>query len=175
MLGFREFLDYAERLYEDAQEPRNTNSAQPYIIGSILSSWMAIESFINNMMEDFASLPADMFTVHERGFLLEKQVKFEISGSKKGKFCLQNKEEFRRLDDKILFLIARFGGSKSVDKGAHIWQRFEKMKEKRNSLSHPRSNKEVELTLEDAQEAINVSKEIMQLVSKKVWGKSIKW
>ena len=175
MFSFRDFLDYAERLYQDAQSKGEGRGSVPYIIGSILNSWMSIESFINNMMQDFSSLPEKMFTIHERGFLEEKQVRFSNRGEKAGHFCLDNKEEFRRLEDKILFLIAKFGKSKAVDKGAHIWQQFEKMKDKRNILSHPKRNRKIELTLKDAQEAIEVAKDVITLVSREVWKKPIRW
>ncbi len=175
MFSFRDFLNYAERLYEDAKEKGNVTSAYPYIIGSILNSWMSIESFINNMMQDFTALPEDMFTIHERGFLEEKQVRFADKGAKAGTFYLGNKEEFRRLEDKILFLIAKFGKSRTIDKGTHIWQRFDKMKYKRNALSHPKKNREIALSLKDAQEAIDVAKGVITLVSKEVWKKPIKW
>jgi hypothetical protein len=175
MLSFRDFLDYAELLYEDAKQKSEGRNAHPYIIGSMLNSWMSIESFINNMMQDFASLPEDMFTIHERGFLEEKQVRFANNGVKAGTFYLENKEEFRRLEDKILFLIARFGKSRSIDKGRHLWQRFEKMKDKRNALSHPKRNREIELTLKDAQEAIEIARSVITIVSSEVWKKPIKW
>jgi hypothetical protein len=175
MFSFRDFLDYAERLYNDATEIGGNRNANAYIIGSILNSWMAVESFINNMMHDFASLPKDMFTIHERGFLEEKQVRFANKGENAGTFHIENREEFRRLEDKILFLIAKFGTTKTIKKGATIWQRFEEIKEKRNYLSHPRRTKEIDLSLKDAQEAIDVAKSVITFVSREVWGKSIKW
>lgn len=176
MLSFRDFLYYAEQLYEDAKNKgAGRYNAIPYIIGSVLNSWMAIESFINNMMQDFASLPEGMFTILERGFLEEKQVRFANKGTKAGTFYLENKEEFKRLEDKILFLIAKFGKSRKVDKGTVLWQRFERMKDKRNTLTHPKRNREVELTLKDAQEAIEIAKSVINLVSKEVWKKPIKW
>ena len=175
ILSFRDFLDYAELLYEDAKVNGEGRNAHPYIIGSILNSWMSIESFINNMMQDFTSLSEEMFTIHERGFLEEKQVRFANKGIRAGTFDLENKEEYRRLEDKILFLIAKFGKSKTIDKGTHIWQRFEKIKDKRNVLSHPKRNREIELTLKDAQQAIEVAKSLIALVSWEVWKKPIKW
>lgn len=175
MLTFRDFLGYADQLYEDAKSKCESKSSIPYIIGSILNSWMSIELFINNMMQDFASLPEGMFTVHERGFLEEKQVRFSNKGNKKGTFCLENKEEFRRLEDKILFLIVKFGKSHDVDKGAPIWQRFEKIKNIRNILSHPKKDKEIKLSLKDAHEAIEIAKIVIAFVSREVWGKPIKW
>lgn len=175
MLSFRNFLEYAEKLHGIAEEKGEGEGANPFIIGSILTSWIAIESFINNMMQDFASLPEDMFTIHERGFLQEKQVRFANKGDKAGTFYLENKEEFRRLEDKILFLIAKFGESKSVKKGAHLWQRFEQMEKKRNNLTHPRRGREIELTLKDAKEAISVARSVIEFVSKEVWKKPIRW
>ncbi len=175
MLTFRDFLDYAERLFEDADKKSEGRGAYPYIIGSILNSWMAIESFTNNMMQDFTSLPEATFTLHERGFLEEKQVRFSDRGIKAGTFYLEGKEEFRRLEDKILFLIAKFGKSKTVDKGTHIWQRFQKIKDKRNALSHPKRNRVINLTLKDAQEAMEVARSVISLVSQEVWQKPVKW
>jgi hypothetical protein len=175
MFTFREFLEYANRLYEDAKDKGEGPASIPYVIGSILNSWMSIESFINNMMQDYASLPESMFTIHERGFLEEKQVRFISRGHNAGRFCLGNKEEFRRLEDKIFFLIARFGKRRNVNKGSLIWQQFEKMKDKRNMLSHPKRNRKIELTLKDAEEAIDVAKNVISLVSKEVWKKHIKW
>lgn len=168
-------MDYAERLYNDAESKGKVESANPYIIGSILTSWMAIESFVNNRMQDLASLPGDMFTVHERGFLEEKHVRFATKGDKAGTFYLEDKEEFRRLEDKILFLIAKSGRSKRIDKGTSLWQRFEKIKNKRNNLTHPRGDREIKLTAKDAQEAIEVAKSVINLVSKEVWGKPVQW
>lgn len=147
----------------------------PYIIGSILNSWMAIESFINNMMQDFASLPEAMFTIHERGFLEERQVRFAVKGTKAGTFYLENKEEFRRLEDKILFLINKFGKNKKINKGERIWQQFEEVKKKRNAISHPKRNQEIELTIKDAEDAIDVARKVIELVSKEVWKKPVRW
>lgn len=175
ILSFREFMDYAELLYEDAKGKREGRNARPYIIGSILNSWMSIESFINNMMQDFASMPKEMFTIYERGFLEEKQVRFVNKGSDAGTFKVENKEEYRRLEDKILFLIVKFGKSKTVDKATLIWQRFGKIRDKRNALSHPKRNREIDLTLKDAQEALDVAKNVIALVSMEVWRKPIKW
>lgn len=174
-LSFRDFLYYAECLYEDAKGKSSGSSGNPYIIGSVLNSWMSMESFINNMLIDFTALSDHTFTIHERGFLEEKQVRFANKGIKAGTFYIENKEEFKRLEDKILFLIAKFGKKKTFNKGSVLWQRFEKIKTKRNALSHPKKNKEVTITLKDAEDAIIIAKEIITLVSKEVWKQPIKW
>jgi len=175
MFTYRGFIDYAELLYSEAQAASSKKRANAYIIGSILNSWLSIESFINNMMQDFTTLSGDTYTVHERGFLEEKQVRFETEGAKAGTFCIESREEYRRIEDKILFLIAKFGKRGKVDKGASVWQNFEKMKEKRNNLTHPRRRREIELKLEDAQDAIEVAKSVIDFVSQEVWKKNIRW
>ena len=133
---------------------------------------MAVESFINNMMSDFASLPESLFTVYEQGFLSERAVSFSASGVNAGRFELTNRTEYKRLEDKILFLLARFSGD-AVNKGDSLWQKFGKAKEIRDHLTHPRKNIEVSPTPSDARNALEVGKDIIALVSSKVWGKSV--
>ena len=53
-LSFRAFLNYAEKLHNQALEAANHNAAMPYLIGSVLTSWISLESFVNNMMQDYA-------------------------------------------------------------------------------------------------------------------------
>lgn len=175
MLTFREFLLYSDKLYEAAKESQYETDRNAFVISSIFNSWAAIESFINNMMEDFASLPEDILSVHEKGFLEEKQVRLANRGELAGTFQIEKRDEFWRLEDKIMFLIAKFGYNRKVDKGAILWQRFEKIKRKRNALTHPRRNKEVITRLTDANEALSVSKEVIALVHKEVWGRAVKW
>jgi hypothetical protein len=180
MLSFRDFLDYADRLCRQAHGTDHRGCPNAYVIGSILSSWMSIESFINNMMGDFAKLPPDMFSVHERGFLQEKQVLFETAGDDAGTFRLDRKPDFRHLEDKILFLIAKFGGQPR-DKGkkhvrqTDLWRRFQEIKKKRNALSHPRRAEPLELSPDDARDAIQVARGIIEFVSQAVWKKPVKW
>jgi hypothetical protein len=130
---------------------------------------MAIESFINNMMEDFASLPEGVFTIQERGFLEEHRVQFESSGQHAGEFILTNQQDYRSLEDKILFLIAKFSGSPKLDKGKGLWQKFDQSKDIRDKLSHPRKDSTPILCADDAKTSLDVAKEIIQLVSAKVW------
>jgi len=175
MLSYRDLIDFAEKLCSDAEVSSNEDHGTAYLIGSILNSWMAMESFINNMMNDFASLPDDIFTTHERGFLEERRVRFIDNGKEAGRFHLENSTDYKRLEDKILFLIARFGKSKRIDKGHALWQRFERIKIKRNAIAHPRRSKLTTLETKDAREAISVAKEVISLVSKEVWKRPVVW
>jgi hypothetical protein len=74
MLSYREYLSYSDKYIQLAED--ETVDKLKYLIPSILLSWVAIESFINNIMDDFSSLPKDMFELHERSLLMEKKVVF---------------------------------------------------------------------------------------------------
>lgn len=173
-LTFRAFLRYAQRLHDEAVATTTQDAALPYVIGSILASWISLESFVNNMMQDYTALPAPTFSVHERGFLEEKQVQFRRTGKNSGTFSITNNPEFRRIEDKLLFLIAKFGGGE-LDKGGPLWQKFEKVKKKRNTLSHYRRDKDIELSPNDSNEAIELAKGLIEFLSKKIWKKPLKW
>lgn len=168
-------MDYSERLCNDAKETGDEITAAPYIIGSILIAWMSIESFINNMLQDFSSLPEGIFTVHEKGFLEEKQVKFISKGAEAGTFQVEKKDDYKRLEDKILFLLAKCGQKSGLSKGSTIWQDFEKIKTVRNSLSHPKRTRDIKLTLNDSEAAIRVARDVISFVSRQVWKKKVTW
>ncbi len=140
---------------------------------SILLSFIAIESIVNNMMTDFSLLGSDMFTVHELGFLKEKSVQFQNSGEHSGEFIITNRSEYRSLEDKILFLIKKIGGKPNVDKGSTLWQQFQQTKQIRDSLSHPREDTTQTPTPQDAKLALDTSKEVIKLIALRVWGQSI--
>jgi hypothetical protein len=114
-----------------------------------------------------------MFQLHERSFLLEERLKFTNEGENIGNFILEGKE-YRKLEDKIFFLIAKCSGPdlKTV-KGKYLWQKFERFKDIRDSLVHPRRGKVVNLTKEMVEEFIETSKHVIQLISKNVWKKEV--
>lgn len=177
-LLFRDFLDFAERFLSNADNAcaqGQDRLATSYIIASILLSWIGIESFVNNMLEDFAALPQDIFTVHERGFLVERTVEFSASGETAGEFCLTNRPDYKRLEDKILFLVAKFGGGTKLDKGGPLWQKFQAVKQNRNLLSHPRRGQDLNLSLDAASDALQVAQAVIDVLAERVWGKPVYW
>lgn len=173
-MSYITLLGDAEHFCIRAEEDHDSTSQASirFSTASIIFSFMAVESFINNMMSDFVSLPKTLFTMHERGFLSERAVSFSTSGANTGRFELTNRLEYKRLEDKILFLLARFSGS-APNKGDSLWQRFEKAKEIRDRLTHPRKNVTALPTPSDARNALEVGREIIKLVSSKVWDKTV--
>jgi hypothetical protein len=125
------------------------------------------------MLDDFASLPPEMFELHERAFLLEKRLQFVDHGNNTGKFSLEG-QDYRKLGDKILFLIAKFSGNEVKNiKGKTLWQRFELFKNARDGLVHPRRNIDVSLDADTVESFIDTAKEIIQLVSRNVWKEEV--
>jgi len=170
MLNYRNYLSYSEKYIQLAEE--EPLDKLKFLIPSILLSWIAIESFINNIIDDFSSLPEDLFELHERGLLLEKKVIFVDHGSDMGKFKI-GQTEYKRLDEKILFLITKFGNLNKPYKGEALWQNFEDLRDTRNKILHPRRNIELELTVKKAYKYLETSKNIIQFVSTNVWHKKI--
>ena len=171
MFTYREYLDYAGRCLMNAMSEEPISDW--FLIPACILSWSAIESFVNNMLDDFASLDPGTFDLHERSFLLEKRLLFVNHGENIGQFILEGKE-YRKLEDKIFFLISKSGGRdlKNV-KGETLWQQFQNFKEIRDSLVHPRRGKEIHIEVEMVEGFIETSKQIIQLISRNVWKKEV--
>ena len=174
-ISYRELVEDAEWFCDQAESAQNGGKAQGrFSTASILFSFMALESFVNDMMSDFAVLPPGLLTPHEMGFLAEKAVELSGSGPRAGKFEVTNRDRYQSLEYKIMFLVARFSGD-AVDRGSSLWQRFQKMKEIRDSLTHRRKAKTTAPSPKDASVAKDTTKEIINLVSQKVWKKRVQF
>ncbi len=171
---FRNYLKYAKKHLLQAEEAiqRNENP-ESFLIPSVILAWSAIELFVNNRCSDLNSLPDDMFQMHEKAFLLEKRLYFENKGAKIGKFILQG-TEYQTLENKIFFLLSKLGTRDATRlKGGVLWEKFEEFKNLRDSLVHPRREKQVELTTDKVSQHIDTAKELIKEISKRIWKKSI--
>lgn len=174
-VSYRELIEDSQWFCDQAESAHHGTKAQErFCTASILFSFMALESFINDMMSDFTVLPSGLLTPHEMGFLAEKAVEIADSGPNAGKFLVTKKDRYQNLEYKIMFLVARFSGD-TLDKGSTLWQRFQKMKDIRDSLTHPRKAKTTAPSLSDSRTAMDTTKEIIELVSQKVWKKKVRF
>jgi len=174
MLSFRDYLSYAERYLRLAEDELESSSDIAWLlIPATILAWAAIESFVNNRLNDYGSLPEDLFELHERAFLFEKRIRFVDKGSKIGQFILEG-AEYRRLEDKIFFLIAKFSsqGGHNI-RGESLWQDFQRFKDDRDALMHPRWDRGISLDIEKVRSHIETSKRVIQLVSKHIWNKGV--
>ena len=177
MLNFRDYLSYAEKHLLHAEDGISKSlDVNWLLIPATILTWSAIESFVNNRLDDFGSLPDGMFELHERAFLLEKRIKLEDKGDKIGQFVLEG-AEYSRLEDKIFFLVTKFGnrGSLKVKRGDTLWQEFQELKDARDALVHPKQNKQVLVSIEKVRKFIETSKEVIQLVSLNMWNKRVQF
>lgn len=173
MFDYRTYLEFAEKYIHMAEEgSQRTQKIELLLIPSILSSWIAVEFFINNMLDDFSSLPDELFELHERAFLLEKKLTFINHGESIGNFIL-DQTEYRRLEDKIFFLISKFSPTKHNFKGDTLWQNFEKFKDLRNKIMHPRKQLDVRVSVEEATKYHATAIDVIKFVSHHVWGKPV--
>ena len=56
-------------------EVERSSEANWLLIPATILAWSAIESFVNNMLDDFSTLPEGIFELHERAFLLDEEDK----------------------------------------------------------------------------------------------------
>jgi hypothetical protein len=103
--------------------------------------------------------------------LEEREVEFVAQGCDLGQFSLSGRRHFHRIDEKIIFLIVKFGPGTTIDKGSPWWQKLEISKDKRNKIVHPRKGESVDIRLQDARDALDVAREVIRVVSQSVWGK----
>lgn len=103
-MDFRDHLVFAEKQIAQAEAPSSSLlDISLYLIPSILLSWIAIEAFVNSVIDDLNQVPPDLFFLHEKAFLLEKKVTFCEKGKQLGKFMIDRASEYHRLEDKIFF------------------------------------------------------------------------
>lgn len=174
MADFREYLVYSEKYLDFARaEKAKNHDIEWLLIPALTLAWSSIELFINNMLDDFASLPDGFFQMHERALLQEKRLTLNTRGNDCGNFTLEG-TEYRSLEDKILFLIAKVGKGQNI-KGGVLWNNFVAFKNKRDTFIHPSRNKQEQLilTIDDIESFIGTAKEVIQLVASDVWKKDI--
>lgn len=171
MVSFREYIEYAQR-YIDRSRGEQASYSIEWLLPAIILSWTAIESFINNMIDDFSKLPDDMFELHERAFLLEQRVRFVDHGNELGNFVLEG-NEYHTLENKIYFLMAKFGESNGSFKGEPLWQDFEELKDTRNKIIHPRRDNQLAIDVDKAEKSLETAKNIIQFVSRNVWSNPV--
>lgn len=176
MRSFRDYISYAEKQLKAAvieSENRGDTDLNWLLIPATILAWSAIESFTNQMLDVFSALPKEKFELHERALMLEKKLRLVDRGESIGQFILEGKE-YRRLEDKIFFLLSKFGGkSKTSIKGGTLWNRFVEFKDARDALIHPRQDSGVDLNTDKVETFIETARLVIQFVSEGVLDKKI--
>jgi hypothetical protein len=125
-------LEEAKRFLEKAVEAakaaddvrRNAN-----LHASLMLAFCSLEAHVNAIAAEFSGRPE--LTTHDKGILLEREVRLEGREFTLGGFRMY------RLEDRILFLHRRFSG-KSLDKSVAWWPQLKSAIHNRNKLTHPK-------------------------------------
>lgn len=102
---------------------------QTLLRAALLHACSFLEAHLNYMADHFQDSP--MFTLHERGLLLEKEVVFE-----KGKYVLSTKLKISRIQDRIDLLLAKCANDPGGVKDGWYAALMQALS-MRNSLVHP--------------------------------------
>ncbi len=161
VLDFRTYLRNAELSLKRARSESKSHLRDPQLAIGTIFAWCAIEAFLNSVQKNFAEI-SERFEFHEKAFLLEQRIKFVDTGVDAGQFILEGKE-YRQIEHKIMFLVARFGHGLSnteLDRGFSLWDSFKKLKRSRDSVVHPR-RVEFDLTTDDLDLYIRTAKQVV--------------
>lgn len=126
----KSLMDAAKGFRCKALETPEGDLKQAYLRAALLHAFSFLEAHLNYMSEHFEK--SDLFTVHEKGILLERDVVL-----KAGEFTLTEKSKFWRLTERIDLLVAKCSSDPAEAK--KDWHsKLSTALSLRNALVHPR-------------------------------------
>ena len=144
----RYLLEESKRFLEKASDATDKMAESAYLHAAVLLAFSSLEAHVNAVGDEFEQRPE--FSVHEKGVILEREVRLE-----NGEFVLTNSLKMSRLEDRILFLHSKFASP--LDRSRSQWSHLKEAIDLRNQLTHP---KEAITITEDA-----VSRAIVAVIS----------
>lgn len=135
MTGIDQFagslLEEAKRFLERAVEAKSAEARNAYLHAALMIGFCAFEAQVNAIADEMSV--GHGLTVHDKAVLQEKDVRLE-----NGKFSLQKGLKIYRLEDRVMFLYARFSVTK-LDKTEGWWAALQGAVNLRNELTHPKA------------------------------------
>lgn len=126
-----DLLEEAKRFNEKSNSESNLEGKKAYQHASLLLTICALEAYINSISEEITIAKA--FPIHEKGILLEKEVKLQ-----KGEWVLTDNLKMSRLTDKVELLYKRHTGI-VLENTQKWWPILKTGIECRNKITHPKS------------------------------------
>jgi hypothetical protein len=149
-----QLLEEAKSFLEKARSVTNVTSRQAYLHAALNLVFCSLEAHLNSIADDFLTL-SDL-SPHERSILSERKVEIED-----GEFRLTNQLQIFRLEDRLLFLCARFSKAGPLDRAAPYWAQFKQALLLRNGLTHPKEP--VVITEESVERALSAVLEVLDV------------
>lgn len=166
------FEDYIEDSYNLALEARKAGgekAAKRYYRAAVFCAVGAMEAFVNFVGETLEK--GGKTEKYEIAFITDR--KFGIEGDR---FKVLRQMEFRRLDEKLRFLLRKYAQGYSIS-GDASWPQFIEFKRFRDSLVHPRKDED-ETTLGEYDSRIkvglNATIEIVNSLCKGLFGRNLR-
>jgi len=154
----RLLLEESKRFLERARSGKT--AAEPNLHAALLLAFCSLEAHINAISEEVSSRPK--LSIHERGMLLEQDVRLED-----GKFVLASTLKMSRLEDRIKFLCVNFGTP--VNLSETLWSQLGNAMRLRNKLIHPKD--QVTLTESSVGAAIQAIINVLDTVYRVIYKK----
>lgn len=143
---FEEYLQDAYLFATEARTKQDSREAQRLYRAAVFHAAGALEAFVNYIGNTLAT--ADRFALHEIALLTDQKF-----GLAHGAFSILSQQEFHRLEDKLIFLMKKFGSE--FDRSSNPnWAKFIEFKRLRDSLTHPRTSDD-EKTPDDYDKAVS--------------------
>ncbi|OIQ24227.1 MAG: hypothetical protein BM562_18415 [Alphaproteobacteria bacterium MedPE-SWcel] len=137
-----EFIDYAKELMESAKgfaekgkSEKDPKLKQAYLRASLMHGFSFLEAHLNELADHFRS--GKTLPVHERGILLEREVRLD-----KGGFKLTATPKFSKIIDRIEVILKNFCSDVAAAKGDWFTELGTAL-HSRNKLVHPKEKHEL--------------------------------
>lgn len=125
-----QLVEEAKRFLEKGAESSDLIAKAAYLHAALMLAFSGLEAHVNAIADEFSSRAE--LTVHERAFLLEKDIRLSD-----GEFVVRNSLKMSRLEDRIEFLHRKFSG-KAIDRTQVWWSAMSNAVDLRNQLTHPK-------------------------------------
>ncbi len=156
-------LEEAKRFLELASEASEGEGVTANLHASIVLAFCALEAHVNAVSDEMALQKGLM--AHEKSVLLEREVRLD-----NGQFRLKNDLKMHRLEDRILFLFARFTKS-TLDRDAPWWGKLKESLKIRNQISHPKDV--ISLTKQDVATSIQAIIDCLDMLYHAIYGRRL--
>lgn len=156
-------LEEAKRFLELANEASEDEGRNANLHASMVLAFCALEAHVNAVSDEMALQKG--LTVHEKSILLEREVRLD-----NGQYKLKNDLKIHRLEDRMLFLFARFTKS-TLDKDAPWWAKLKESLKVRNQISHPKDV--TTLTKQDVATSIQAIVDCLDALYQAIYGKRL--
>jgi hypothetical protein len=136
----------------------NGRSVDAFCRASLLVGFASLEAFLCSVATDFIDSRHPDLSVHDLGFLSEKEVNVDVNGA----FAISDRTKFSRLEDRILFVYRRFSGTK-FDRTKSFWSTLQSGIKLRNEVVHPKNYQS--LSPQMVAQSITAVLEVMNYIS----------